>query len=338
MSLTNLKTAPANTSHTCNAYIPPFKLNPAFKDYIWGGTKLKTEYGKHTDLSIIAESWELSAHPSGSSVIADGAFAGMPFNQFVSENPWICGTRCTRSDFPILVKLIDAKDSLSIQVHPDNAYAYRVEGESGKTEMWVVLDRQKDAFLYFGFKSNITKDEYATRMREGKLTSVLNKVPVNPGDVFFIPAGTIHAIGKGITLAEIQQSSNSTYRIDDFGRMGVDGKPRPLHIDKALEVTALTPASYKAPGQRVISHTDRFQLERLAQCPEFTVDRLTLNGTHLRLMRRESFLSVLCVDGGIDLITESNQINLVKGSSVFLSAGDYPVAFSGHGSALLSGI
>ena len=144
-------------------------------------------------------------------------------------------------NFPMMIKFNDAKQSLSIQVHPNNMDALEMEHEYGKTEMWYVLEAEPGAFLYYGFTKEISKEEFRSRIEDGTLLEVLNAVPVKKGDLFYIPAGTIHAIGKGLVIAEIQQNSNSTYRVFDFNRLGADGKPRPLHIDKAVEVTNLTP-------------------------------------------------------------------------------------------------
>lgn len=314
--------------------IPPFKLEPVFKDYIWGGTKLKTQYGKNSELPIIAESWELSAHGAGSSVIADGEYKGMSFADFIAVHPETRGTRCAADRFPILVKLIDSAQHLSIQVHPGDDYALRCEGEPGKTEMWVVMDSEPGAFLYFGFKRELTRGEFERRISDGSLTEILEKVPVRRGDVFFIPAGTIHAIGAGITLAEIQQNSDSTYRVFDFGRLGADGKPRPLHIGKALDVTSLGSASFAAPGQKLLRDSDGVRLEALARCEKFTVDRLTLNGSYQREVSGESFLSLLCLDGSFSV----DGAALAKGECMYIPANTGSVTLSGDGELLLIGI
>ena len=181
------------------------KLAPAFKDYLWGGTKLKESYGKKTDLDIVAESWELSTHPDGESVVTTGPYAGMKLSEYVNALGKDClGTKGNAFEFfPILIKFIDAKQPLSIQVHPDNEYALRVEKEYGKTEMWYVLDCEEGASLYFGVNKEVTKEEFARRIQDGTLLEILKKVPVHKGDVFFIKAGTIHAIGAGIQICEI---------------------------------------------------------------------------------------------------------------------------------------
>lgn len=207
------------------------KLKPSCKDYIWGGSRLKKEYGIGYDGEVLAEAWELSCHPDGPSYIVNSRYAGKTLQQYIDEEgKEVLGTHCRRfRDFPILTKFIDAKDNLSIQVHPDNRYALKNEGQYGKTEMWYVMDAGKDAFLYYGFKKEISREEFARRIQEDTLLEVLNAVPVQKGDVLFIESGTIHAIGKNILIAEIQQNSNITYRVYDYGRVGKDEKKRPAH-------------------------------------------------------------------------------------------------------------
>lgn len=209
------------------------KLKAPCKDYIWGGNRLREEYGKELDSDKIAESWELSCHKDGQSMIVGGEFDGKTLSDYIEAKgkSAVLGKNCDRFEyFPVLIKLIDAKDNLSVQVHPSNDYALRVEGEYGKTEMWYIVDCDPGAELLYGFKHEISKEEFAERIANNTLLEVTNNVPVHKGDVFFIESGTLHAIGKGILIAEIQQNSNTTYRIYDYGRVGKDGKPRELHV------------------------------------------------------------------------------------------------------------
>lgn len=194
------------------------KLKPACKDYLWGGRRLVEEYGKEYDGETLAETWELSCHPDGPSVISNGKYAGKTLEEYIEkEGREILGTHCRRfREFPVLIKFIDANKDLSIQVHPDNRFALKNEGQYGKTEMWYVMDTEPGAFLYYGFKKEISREEFRRRINDNTLTEVLNSVSVKKGDTFFIEAGTIHAIGKGILLAEIQQNSNVTYRVYDY--------------------------------------------------------------------------------------------------------------------------
>ena len=214
--------------------LSPIKLTPAYKDYIWGGTKLKTMYNKHSALDIVAESWELSAHKDGESIVADGPYSGLTLTQYLNAiGNSALGTNAKNFDyFPILIKLIDARSALSVQVHPDDSYALEHEGEYGKTEMWYILDCEENASLYYGFKKDVTKEEYKNAIENNTLTDILNKIPVHKGDVFFIPAGTVHAIGAGILICEIQQNSNTTYRVYDYNRRDKKGNTRPLHVER----------------------------------------------------------------------------------------------------------
>ena len=268
------------------------RLKPSCKDYIWGGRRLIEEYGKRYDGDILAECWELSCHPAGPSVVDSGPCAGMTLPEYIQKlGKDALGSNCRRfKDFPILIKFIDAKDNLSIQVHPDNRYALQHEGQYGKTEMWYVMDAGPEAFLYYGFKKEISREEFARRIQEDTLLEVLNAVPVHKGDVLFIEAGTIHAIGKDILIAEIQQNSNVTYRVYDYGRVGKDGKKRDLHIEKALAVTNRTP---------IIKNSGSYP--HVADCDYFTVDHVTLDGRMMKTLEgtvsEESFASILVLDG-----------------------------------------
>lgn len=219
------------------------RLSPACKSYLWGGNKLKKEFHKSFSGPILAETWELSCHPDGPSTIVSGVHKGQTLREYLTEaGSQALGTNCARfEDFPILIKLIDASKELSVQVHPNNAYAKKNEHQYGKTEMWYVIDCEPGAFLYYGLKKHVSKEEFRQHIADNTLDQILNAVSVHKGDTFFIAAGTIHAIGKGIVIAEIQQNSNVTYRVYDYGRIGADGKPRDLHVDKALDVAHLEP-------------------------------------------------------------------------------------------------
>ena len=317
----------------------PIKLKPAFKDYLWGGTRLRDDFGKDCDFDKIAESWELSCHKDGNSVVADGEFAGLTLAQYIEkEGKSVLGTNCEKfENFPILIKLIDAKDNLSVQVHPNNEYAQRVEGEYGKTEMWYVVDCDEGASLLYGFKHNITKEEFRERIENNTLLEVTNSVPVKKGDVFFIEAGTLHAIGKGILIAEIQQNSNTTYRIYDYGRVGADGKPRQPHIDKAVDVTNLCPAKPYPQSEPV--DMGGWTKKRLAKCEYFTVDVINVDTSAALEADKSSFVNILVLDGGCVLSSEGNDaVELKKGDSVFIPAGLGKFELTGKCSAVMTHI
>lgn len=309
------------------------KLQPSYKDYIWGGRRLIEEYGKEYDGDILAESWELSCHPDGPSVIVNGSYAGKTLQQYVEEaGREVLGSHCRRfRDFPILIKFIDARDNLSIQVHPDNRYALKNEGQYGKTEMWYVVDAGKEAFLYYGFQREISKEEFAERIKEDTLLEVLNAVPVQKGDVLFIESGTIHAIGKDILIAEIQQNSNVTYRVYDYGRVGRDGKKRDLHIEKALAVT-----------NRVPIIRDSKSYPHVADCDYFTVDKLNLDGKFMKRMEGNvsgtSFASILILDGAGTITSGGETLAYRKGESFFLPAGSGAYHVEGSCDALITTI
>ncbi len=309
----------------------PMKLTPPCKDYLWGGTRLKTDYGKVTDLEKVAESWELSCHKDGCSVIANGEFAGMTLPEYIEkQGKGVLGEDCKSFEyFPILVKLIDAKQSLSVQVHPNNEYAMRVEGEYGKTEMWYIVDCDPGAELLYGFKDKISKEEFRRRIEDNTLLEVTNSVPVHKGDVFFIDAGTLHAIGKGILIAEIQQNSNTTYRIYDFGRLGADGKPRELHIDKAVDVTRLEPPTRSCKPQGEPQQHDGYCSTLLASCEYFTVTRMDVENSVSLNADNKSFHSLLCLEGDATVQCNGQELSMKKGESIFLPAGTGAYTVSG---------
>ncbi len=309
----------------------PMKLTPPCKDYLWGGTRLKTDYGKVTDLEKVAESWELSCHKDGCSVIANGEFAGMTLPEYIEkQGKGVLGEDCKSFEyFPILVKLIDAKQSLSVQVHPNNEYAMRVEGEYGKTEMWYIVDCDPGAELLYGFKDKISKEEFRRRIKDNTLLEVTNSVPVHKGDVFFIDAGTLHAIGKGILIAEIQQNSNTTYRIYDFGRLGADGKPRELHIDKAVDVTRLEPPTRSCKPQGEPQQHDGYCSTLLASCEYFTVTRMDVENSVSLNADNKSFHSLLCLEGDATVQCNGQELSMKKGESIFLPAGTGAYTVSG---------
>lgn len=307
------------------------KLRPSYKDYLWGGHRLVEKYNKEFDGDILAESWELSCHPDGPSYVVNGSYAGKTLQEYIDlEGKKVLGNNCQKfEEFPILVKFIDAKDNLSIQVHPDNEYALKNEGQYGKTEMWYIMDCEEGAFLYYGFKKEVSKEEFEERIKTDTLLEVLNAVPVQKGDVLFIEAGTIHAIGKGIVIAEIQQNSNVTYRVYDFGRVGKDGKKRELHIDKAVEVTNRVPISRK---NTCYPH--------VASCDYFTVDCLNMDGKLMSSMKgsvgEESFASILIMEGEGTISCGGETIPYRKGDSFFMSAGSGEYEISGECEALIT--
>ncbi len=291
------------------------KLVPAYQDYIWGGVRLKEEYGKDTGLSIVAESWELSVHENGKSRISGGEYDGMTLDAYLRLHPEAVGADFTGEDaFPILVKLIDAKQSLSVQVHPDDAYAMRHAHSPGKTELWYILEAEPDAFLYLGVERDITREEFAARIRDNTVERVLRRCPVRPGEAYMVEAGTLHAIGAGILLAEIQQSSDVTYRVYDFGRLGPDGKPRPLHIEQALEVSCFSAKPQLPVGAKAVEHG----VWLIAACPYFTIGGVGVRGVRPYAAPLDSFKALLCIEGRC----KAGELPLKKGDTLFMPAGE----------------
>ena len=313
----------------------PFLLSPAIKDYIWGGTRLREEFGKVSDLERLAESWELSCHPDGESIIASGEYKGMTLAGFLKEHPEAGGAP---EEFPVLVKLIDARNDLSVQVHPDDSYARVHENDNGKTEMWYVIDAEEDAHLVYGFRDKLSKEEFRKAVEENTLMEYVNRVPVKKGDVFFITPGTLHAIGKGILIAEIQQSSNVTYRVYDYGRLGADGKPRELHVDKAIEVTDTEPRAMYVPGEAVQEGDAVRQL--LAECRYFRVTKYDISGSAeiADCGIRKGFSHILVIDGQGDVEWQGGSLPLKKGSSVFVPAGMDPFIIKGRCSIIYTAV
>lgn len=303
------------------------KLKPVLKDYLWGGERLKKDFGFESDLEKVAEGWMLSCHKDGKNLIDGGEFNGQALDDIIErlgkEN--IVGTRSLDFPyFPVLIKLIDAKDNLSIQVHPDNEYAQRVEGEFGKTEIWYVLDAADDAQLVYGFKNEITSEEFRAAIENNTLMDVLNSVKVKKGDLFFIEAGTVHAIGKGTLIAEIQQNSNSTYRVYDYGRVGADGKPRELHVDKAVDVSVTKPPKYEIKPMGEPEDKDSYISTLLTKCDLFTVNHYNVKNNITLKTDEKSFNHVLVVDG----CGKINGRELKKGDSFFIPAnyGKYEIS------------
>ena len=298
------------------------KLKPVFKNYIWGGTRLTEDFGFDTGFDKTAEGWMLACHKDGMNTVSGGEYDGKTLAEVIEKvgAETLCGTDCSKFPyFPVLIKLIDARDNLSVQVHPNDEYARRVENEFGKTEIWYVLDAADGAELIYGFKNEITKDEFRSSIENGTLLERLNSVKVKKGDLFFIEAGTVHAIGKGALIAEIQQNSNCTYRVYDYGRVGADGKPRELHIDRAVEV------SETVPPKHAISHEtgDNKKSRLLAKCDLFTVNKYEIENSLTLKTDSTSFNHILVLEGCGKV--ESTEFK--KGDSLFVPAsfGEYRI-------------
>ena len=290
------------------------KLYPECKDNIWGGVKLKEKYGKQTDKDPVAESWELSFHKDGPTRLENGA----TLEATATEND--LGKNCKGFPFfPMLAKLIDAKQDLSVQVHPSDAYALKHENSFGKTEMWYIVEAEQGAGIYLGFKRDVTKTEYEEAIKNHTLTDLLNFFEVKAGECYFIPSGTIHAIGSGCLICEIQQNSNLTYRVYDYGRKDKNGNERELHVEKALKVTSLEKYEY-TPLAIPMAQGELLGLSRY-----FTTTAVGVAGEKKIFADKNTFKCVMCVGGNGE----------IDGKSV--SLGDSWFVPAGYGEVLLKG-
>ncbi len=259
----------------------PLTFEPVFRDYMWGGRRLEQLYGRQLPPGLVAESWEISGHRTTPTRVANGPLAGLPLPELVSRfGEDLVGTlgreALARGRFPLLVKLLDANRDLSVQVHPDDAYALSHEGDLGKTEMWYVLHADPGAEIIYGLRPGATRETLAADLAAGRAAGALQRIPVRPHDAICVPAGTVHALLSGLVVAEIQENSDTTYRLYDWDRPGPDGRPRALHIDRALEVIAFdrTPPGVCAP--ELLAEDARSRVERLVSCGQFAVERLTM--------------------------------------------------------------
>ncbi|MCM1315764.1 MAG: class I mannose-6-phosphate isomerase [Muribaculaceae bacterium] len=287
------------------------KLKPALKSYLWGGTRLIRDYGK-TGAEMISETWECSVHPDGLSVVTNGKYTGITLAEILSMHPEYSGTEST-GEFPVLVKLIDAGKDLSVQVHPDDAYARMHENQNGKSEMWYVLDADENAQIIYGFEENISPETARRSAYDGTIINYLHREKVRSGDVFYIPSGIVHALGKGIVVAEIQENSNVTYRLNDYGRTDENGNSRELHIEKALDVMNLSPVRKMG-----IQENFPFKTE-IIKNPEkyiFNVDK-------------KSFMVLLFTDGIGTAESSYNSVDVKKGECIFIPAGTGIIQISG---------
>ncbi len=314
----------------------PLKLSYTAKTALWAGTRLKTEFGKISEFDTVSESWELSVRDDEMAHILNGEACGMTMEEYFFCVGYDCVSPTFKKGdrFPLLVKLIDAQDVLSVQVHPDDAYACKVENDSGKTEMWYIVDATEDAKLIYGLKDGITSEDFARAVEEERINDVMNYVPVKKGETYFIPSGMIHAIGAGILIAEIQQNSDLTYRVYDFDRVGKDGKLRLLHVEKALAVTR--------PFSKCEIDAIRYSRGRgenlLANSEYFKVRHMCVDGGVELSATEQSFISLLCLDGEGSVEFELQEYPICKGESYFIPAGMGDFILKGNMEIILSEI
>ena len=333
------------TNRNSNLNNRPFLLKPAGKDYLWGGSRLNDDFSKGIELEPLAETWECSTHPDGPSVVASGPDTGKLLPQVLSDHPEYIGSHPrelvkAEGELPILIKFIDARQDLSVQVHPDDAYARQMEhGSMGKSEMWYVLDASRDARLVYGFRHDMDREVLKKSLLDGTVEKYLQKVKVRKDDVFYIEAGTVHALGAGALVAEIQESSNLTYRMYDYNRVDKDGKKRQLHVEKALDVVRLQGSAQPRQPMRVLKYQKGCASELLCRCRYFQTERLLLNTERCRQMAdfqtgHNTFQVLLCTNGCGVLFEERGEfINFFRGDCIFVPADSVPLKI--HGKAQL---
>jgi mannose-6-phosphate isomerase len=309
----------------------PMRCVPAYKQALWGGNRLKSVLGKAYDGDKMAESWELSCHQDGLSAVGNGAYAGMTLARVLGENPAFMHAGAAAGErFPLLIKFIDAARDLSIQVHPTPQAADAAKGYEPKTEIWAVMDAADGASLFLGFKRRVSADELRQSARDGSVTTLLNRVEAKPGDVFHVPAGTVHAIGGGLLIAEIQQNANTTYRVYDHMRRDDRGNLRPLHIEEAVGAAELGPTTARPARAEAIERTQGYRRESVFDSPLFTTEQITLDGEAALAATGESFEALLWIDGRADILHDGARYPAQKGECYFMPAGMGQYAIAGR--------
>lgn len=298
------------------------RLEPSFKDNLWGGTRLRDVYGKRCSYETIAESWELSTHRAGQSIVATGKSRGMMLGEYIARfGKEILGWKCEPYErFPLLIKFIDSRQSLSIQVHPGDEYALQKEDEYGKNELWYVADCEPDSYLYCGFSKDTDEAEVRRRIADGTLTDILNRIPVKKGESYFIETGTVHAIGPGVLICEIQQSSNVTYRLYDYQRRDKYGELRELHVDKAMEVADF--------------HKKNMEAANTMECKYFSVEKCVLEEEKAFILDDSSFRAFVVLEGSGTVWAGEEKIPYKAADCFFVPAGKKTVVFCGNGVVL----
>lgn len=322
-------------------YNRPFLLKPIGKQYIWGGRRLIEDYNKDVNSDTVAETWECSTHNEGLSIVSSGYFKGQTLKKVLEENPEFLGTNnILLKEMPILIKFIDAHKDLSVQVHPDDQFANKFENQRfGKAEAWYILEAKKNAQIIYGFNHNIGLEELRKAIYNNDITKYLKKVQVFKNNVFFINPGTVHAIGEGVLVVEIQQNSNMTYRLYDYNRKDANGKLRELHIDKALSVANLHVESLPSQKLRVLNYIPGCATEVICKCRYFTIERIIVN-TELKsdvnfASNKQTFKVFVCIDGcGTYLYNQNEALLFFKGDCLFVPANSVKIHIHGKATFL----
>lgn len=298
---------------------------------LWGGVRIRDDLHKDTgDLTKIAESWEVSTHPNGQSIVDSGDCAGKTLSELFDTIGWEYAGEYAKKHrrLPIMVKYIDAHENLSIQVHPGERYARKHENDGGKNEMWYILEADEGAYVYLGFNRDVTKQEVRTAVRNGTIETLLNKVEVSKGDVFYIPAGTVHAIGAGCLICEIQQTSDATYRLYDYGRIDENGKPRTLHIKKAMDV--LNYRRMPVPTTRGIASVRKKAKKMLGVIGELSVTEYNATGKYTLFSPMTSFGVALVLEGEGEMEGKEGSTHVQQGECWLLTSHRYAITGNCH--------
>ncbi|MGJ8659822.1 MAG: type I phosphomannose isomerase catalytic subunit [Cellulophaga fucicola] len=314
----------------------PLKFNPILKERLWGGTKLRDVLHKPIETDITGESWELSTVKGDVSVVSNGDLAGTSLQDLINTqtNDLLGKSVAERfgKEFPILIKFIDAKQDLSIQLHPNDELAKKRHNSFGKTEMWYVMDADQDAELIVGFNKNVAKEEYAASIENDTLLDLLNYEKVKEGDTFFINTGKIHAIGAGVLLAEIQQTSDVTYRVFDFNRKDKNGNLRELHTEQALDAIDYT----KKDDFKVDYNTHDNTVNTMVDCPYFKTNFIELTqNLQQDISSRDSFTIYMCVGGSATIKNEFGEASIAKGETILVPALSKSLTLESNGAKLL---
>jgi mannose-6-phosphate isomerase len=302
----------------------PLKFTPILKETVWGGEKLRSYYNKHTTSSSVGESWELSGVKENISIISNGELAGVSLTEILrTDSITILGERVVEkfgTEFPLLIKFIDAQENLSVQVHPNDILAKKRHNSFGKTEMWYILKNDPGAKLVLGFNKGIGKEEYLRKATDGTIKDVLNYQAVTPNEAFLIPAGLVHAIGKGIVLIEVQQTSDLTYRIYDYNRKDKNGNYRKLHLQDSVDAI-----DFSAKAVKISKNMgDNNGMKRIAECKYFNVEAIDLSLIKKHdiaaLKQIDSFVILICFDGHATLEYDKGLEEITRGETVLLPA------------------
>lgn len=300
-------------------HLYPLKMSYATRDYLWGGRRLINEWGKQTDADKLAETWELTVRDDAMSYIVNGELSGVSMREYIERfGASVVSDTFDGGRFPLLIKLIDACDNLSVQVHPDDAYAAMKSGDIGKTEMWYIVDALPGACIAYGLADGVSEADFQSMIKNGEVEKALKFQPVKAGECYFIPAGMVHAIGKGILIAEIQQNCDITYRIYDYNRRQKDGSFRALHVEDAIAVVR----KFTEDEIDALCHEARRSDGEMVGCKYFNVEKLVLCDEEMELVATEKgFNSILCIGGKGKIIAGGIEYDIVKGDSYYIPAG-----------------